>query len=479
MNLSYASIKELKQLISQKKISPTELAEHCVKRFGQFDGQIGSALEVFDVTSVVNASKSSGKLAGIPGFIKDNICQKDRIVSCGSKMLENYKAPYDATVIARLKGEGSLLLGRANMDEFAMGSSTETSAFKKTKNPWDTTKVPGGSGGGSAAAVAAGLVPYALGSDTGGSVRQPAAYCGGVGLKPTYGLVSRYGLVAYGSSLDQIGINTRSVEDCAEVLSVIAGHDERDSSSLSGGVKDYTQSLDGNLPAGLRIGVCQNMLDTEGMEPGVKAAIEQALQEYERLGAKIIPIALPSLDYSAATYFIISRAEAASNLARFDGVRYGLRSKKAETLSDLYQNTRHEGFGSNVRLRIMVGNYVLSAGYSGDFYINANKARQLMRHELTEAFKDVDLLLLPSQAAPAFAFDAFKNNALQMDLQDYYTCFANLTGVPALSVPCGFHQNLPIGFQLVGPHLSEELILKAAYAYQQQTDWHTKRPAGF
>jgi aspartyl-tRNA(Asn)/glutamyl-tRNA(Gln) amidotransferase subunit A len=479
MNLAYASIAELRALLAEKKITPAELLQYTHARFREHDPRIGSALEIFDAASTLAASQTTGSLAGIPGLIKDNICQKNRITSCASRMLASYQAPYDATVIDRLKEQGSLLVGRANMDEFAMGSSTETSAFQKTMNPWDVAKVPGGSGGGSAAAVAAGLVPYALGSDTGGSVRQPAALCGGVGLKPTYGLVSRYGLVAYGSSLDQIGINTRTVADCAEVLSVIAGHDKRDSSSLEQPRTDYTKSLTGSIPSGLRVGICKNMLEAEGVERGVYDAMQEAVREFERMGATISEISLPSLDYSAATYFIISRAEAASNLARFDGVRYGYRSDNAETLQELYQMSRREGFGDNVRLRILVGNYVLSAGYSGDFYINANKARQLMRDQLTEAFKQIDVLLIPSQPAPAFGFNAFKDNALQMDLQDYYTCFANLTGVPALSVPCGFVDNMPIGFQLVGPHLSESLLLQVGHAYQQQTAWHAAKPAGF
>lgn len=477
-NLAYASIKELRNLIKGKQISAHEVAEFFKQRFAQFDPKLRTSLEVFDTASIVRASADIGRLAGIPGLIKDNICQKDRALTCASKILEGYTASYDATVISRLKSEGSLLMGRANMDEFAMGSSTETSAFCKTVNPWNDGCVPGGSGGGSAAAVAAGLVPYALGSDTGGSVRQPSAFCNGTGYKPTYGLVSRYGLVAYGSSLDQIGINARSAEDCAEVLSVIAGNDNRDSSSLAVDKTDYTLGLTGDIK-GLRIGVCKNMLEAEGMEPEVQQLVTNAIKELEALGATVKEVTLPSLDYSAATYFILSRAEAASNLARFDGVRYGLRSQDAETLQELYQNTRHEGFGSNVRLRILVGNYVLSAGYAGDFYVNAQKARQLMRNELAAIFTEVDVLVTPIQAGPAFKFDAFKGNALQMDLQDYFTCFANITGVPAISLPCGFMQKMPIGFQIVGPHLADSLILNVAHAYQTRTNWHKQTPAGF
>lgn len=476
--LAFSSICELKKSLEKKEISSQELLSFFIDRFSKFDASIGSALEIFDKDSILDASKSQGMLTGIPGLIKDNISQNGRTLSCGSKILENFVATYDATVIARLKNEGALLIGRANMDEFAMGSSTETSAFQKTRNPWNLERVPGGSSGGSIAAVAAGFVPWALGSETGGSVRQPAAFCGIVGLKPTYGLLSRSGLVAYGSSIDQIGIATREVYDAALVLSAVAGHDPKDSTSLPIPKKDYTKMLDGKLPEGLRIGVVENALHAQGVDGEILNAIEQAITELTKLGAQIKRISLPTMDYSAATYFIISRAEAASNLARFDGVRYGLRSTDASSLASMYFNTRHDGFGAEVKTRILVGNYVLSAGHAAKFYANATKVQNLMLNEFSQAFKDVDALVMPVHPIPAFKFGAFDVDKLQMDLQDYFTCAANLIGSPALSVPCGFTRDkLPIGFQFVGPHLSEELLLKIAYAYEQQTPWHTMHPS--
>jgi aspartyl-tRNA(Asn)/glutamyl-tRNA(Gln) amidotransferase subunit A len=478
-NLSFASITELKAKLEKKEISAAELVDFFIKRFADHDKKLGSALEIFKADSITKQGKQRGVLNGIPGLIKDNICQKDRIASCASKILENYKATYDATIISRLRDEGALFLGRANMDEFAMGSSTETSAYQKTSNPWDTGRVPGGSSGGSAAAVAAGLVPWALGTETGGSVRQPAALCGIVGSKPTYGLISRSGLVAYGSSLDQVGVLTRNVYDNALVFSVMAGADPKDSSSLPEPKKDYTKSLKGILKEGLRIGVVENAIHAEGMENEVVKLLEEAIAQLKKLGAKIEYVKVPTFDYSAAVYFILSRAEAASNLARFDGVRYGHRSKKSDTLHDLYFNSRYEGFGKEVRRRIFIGNYVLSAGHHSEFYGNAQKVRTLMCRELKNVFGKVDLLLMPTQAAPAFKFGAFDQNRLQMDLQDYFTAPANITGAPAISIPCGFANKLPIGFQLVGPHLSEELIFQTAHAYEQSTPWHTMHPGGF
>lgn len=477
---SFATIKELRAALGSKKISYKEVRDACLARFDQHDPCIESALEVFAADTIELPANDDGLLAGIPGILKDNICQNNRTLTCGSKILENYTALYDATATTRLKKEGALLVGRANMDEFAMGSSTETSAFAKTKNPWNLNRVPGGSSGGSAAAVAAGLVPWSLGSSTGGSVRQPAAFCGIVGFKPTYGLVSRYGLVAYASSLDQIGVCTRTVYDNALVLSAIAGNDVRDSSTLDCKPQDFTQSLDGTMPHGLKIGIVENALHANGMDPEIVAAIEGVIKLYERMGAQIVRLKLPTLDYSAATYFIISRAEAASNLARFDGVRYGLRDKNAQSLDKMYSSTRSLGFGDEVKTRIIVGNYVLSAGHSGAFYDNAKKVQRLMRSEFAATFKEVDLLLMPTHPTPAFSFGAFDHDKLQMDLQDYFTCAANLAGIPAINLPCGFvKEGLPIGFQLVGPHLSENLLFQTAHAYEQQTAWHTMHPEGF
>jgi aspartyl-tRNA(Asn)/glutamyl-tRNA(Gln) amidotransferase subunit A len=480
-SFAFASISELKAQLANKTVTPAELVEFYVQRFAKYDHELGSALEVFDINSVLKDAKSTGFLAGIPGLIKDNICQNSRKASCASKMLENYVSTYDATVIKNLKEHGALLLGRANMDEFAMGSSNEHSAFKKCLNPWNNDCVPGGSSGGSAAAVAAGLVPWALGSDTGGSVRLPAAFCGIVGMKPTYGLVSRYGLIAYASSLDQIGVLTRSVQDNAQVLTAIAGYDKQDSTSLNIPKKDYASTVTNTLPEDFTIGVVDNALNAEGLDSEVKEAIDQVVKFYgENLNVKIKHFNLKSLDYSAAAYFIISRAEAASNLARFDGVRYGLRNPQAKNLYDMYADTRHDGFSEEVRLRIMVGNYVLSEGHAGAYYHSAQKVQQMIRQEFVETFKGVDLLIMPSQAMPAFKIGAFDKNKLQMDLQDYFTCFVNLAGLPAISVPCGFSKGgLPLAFQLIGSHLSEEKLYQAAYQYEQAHNWYKMHPAKF
>lgn len=479
-NYAFATIKELREALDAKKITSSELLDICLERFKKYDGTVLSALEVFDKESILKASAPQGPLAGIPGLIKDTICQKNRIASCSSKILENFECPYDATAVERLKQKGALLVGRANCDEFAMGSSGETSAYQKTTNPWDTSRVPGGSSSGSAAAVAAGLVPWSLGTETGGSVRQPAALCGIVGLKPTYGLVSRYGLIAYGSSLDQIGIFTRTVYDNALVLSAMAGQDTHDSTSLPVEPQDYTKELTGKIKPGMVIGVIDNALNAEGIDPEIVKAIEDAIKVYESLGATIKRISVPTLDYAAAVYFIISRAEAASNLARFDGVRYGYRDKSAKTLSEMYTKTRQRGFGDEVKARILIGNYVLSSGHADAYYNNAEKVRRLMRKEFTDQFKNVDLMLAPVHPAPAFKFGAFDNDKLQMDLQDYFTCAMNLVGIPALAFPCGMtSNNLPIGMQLIGPELSENLLFQAAHAYEQATPWHTKHPEAF
>ncbi len=481
-NLEFATIRELQAQLAAKKISREELLKACLDRFAKYDEQLGTALEIFDESSILARGQNNPNslLNNIPGLIKDNICQKDRNLTCASKILQGFKATYDATVTTNLKQAGALVVGRANMDEFAMGSSNEYSAYKKVANPWDMTRVSGGSSGGSIAAVAAGLVPWSLGSETGGSVRLPAAFCGIVGIKPTYGLVSRYGLVAYASSLDQVGVATRTVYDNALVLSQIAGHDAKDSTSAKRNKLDYTQNLtEPTLRSGLKIGIITNALNAEGVQPEISQALDQAIKHYEKLGAEIKPITLNTMDYSAAAYFIISRAEAASNLARFDGVRYGNRAQGIQNLNQLYAKTRGQGFGPDVRLRILVGNYVLSAGHAGDFYHNARKVQSLIRQELLACFKDVDVLLAPMHAAPAFKFGAL-DNSLEMDLLDYFTCFVNLAGVPAIALPCGFtKEQLPIGFQLIGPDFSEDLLYQTAHAYEQTNNWWNKQPAGF
>lgn len=478
-NVAFASVKELRNLLDSGEISADELLDLCIKRFERYDEQLGSALEIFDKDSIKNDMRTHGSLAGIPGLVKDVIAQKDRKLTCASKILRNFVSTFDATSVARMKAAGAACIGRANCDEFAMGSSNENSAYKVVHNPWDLSRVSGGSSGGSVAAVAAGLVPWALGTETGGSVRQPAAFCGIVGLKPTYGLVSRYGLVAYASSFDQVGIATRTVYDNALILSTIAGSDAHDSSSLPIKPHDYTGSMDGTLKKNMTIGVIDDALYAEGVDPEIVAAIETALKELEKLGATIKHVSLPVLSYGTATYVILSRAEAASNLSKFDGVRYGLRDMKAESLEEMYSSTRAQGFGSTVKHRILVGNYVLSAGHAAAFYKNAKKVQGLIRQGFTDLFKQVDLLVMPVSPTPAFKIGGI-TNPLEMDLQDYFTCPINVAGIPALAVPCGFtKQNLPIGFQFVGPHLSEELIYQTAHAYEQATPWHTMTPPGY
>ncbi len=474
---AFASIKTIREALEAGKISAAELLDYSLSRFATYDKSIGAALEIFDKEAILKASSMEGPLAGIPGIIKDNICQKDQITSCASKILENYRAPYSATVIKRLDAAGALRVGRANCDEFAMGSSTETSAYQMTYNPWDHSRVAGGSSGGSIASVAAGFVPWSLGSETGGSVRQPSALCGIVGLKPTYGLLSRYGLVAYASSLDQIGPATRYVYDNALVLSTMVGKDPNDATSRAVANKDYTFFCTGKLKEGFTLGVIENALGHEGFDPEVSQALEDAIKHYESLGANVKRISIPIMDHAAAVYFIVSRAEAASNLARFDGVRYGFRAPDALSLSDMYNRTRSEGFGDEVKARILVGMYVLSAGEANEYYKSAKKVQALMRDAYYEKFKEVDLLFAPVSPIPAFTVGEFADNTLALDLQDYFTASNNLTGTPALAVPCGFTKaGLPIGFQLIGPEFSEGELYRAAYAYEQSTEWHTKHP---
>lgn len=478
-NLAFATIQDLKKLIEKKEISQSEVLDFFIDRFAHHDKQLGSALEIFDKQSIEKYRAQTGLLSGIPGLVKDVIAQKNRKLTCASKILQGFSSTFDATAVERLKNAGAALIGRANCDEFAMGSSTESSAYQITRNPWDKTRVPGGSSGGSIAAVAAGLVPWALGTETGGSVRQPAAFCGIVGSKPTYGLISRYGLVAYASSFDQIGVATRSVYDNALIFSCIAGNDPHDSSSLPVSPKDYTATLDGKLRKGLVLGVVDDALHAEGVDPEIIDAIEQAVKELEKLGATVKRVSLPVLEYAASAYVILSRAEAASNLSKFDGVRYGLRDMDAQTLDAMYCKTRRKGFGAEVRRRIMIGNYVLSAGHAAAFYNNAKKVQALIKKGFLDLFKEVDLLVMPVTPNPAFKIGGI-TSSLQMDLQDYFTCPINVAGVPAVSIPCGFtKEHLPIGMQFVGPHLSEELIFNTAYAYELITPWHTMHPKEF
>jgi aspartyl-tRNA(Asn)/glutamyl-tRNA(Gln) amidotransferase subunit A len=474
---AFASIKTIKEALDSGKISAKELLGYYLTRFKKYDSTIGSAIELFDEEAILQASPLKGPLAGIPGIVKDNICQKGQITSCASKILQNYRAPYSATVIERLDKAGALRVGRANCDEFAMGSSTETSAYQMTYNPWDHGRVAGGSSGGSIAAVAAGFVPWSLGSETGGSVRQPSTLCGTVGLKPTYGLLSRYGLVAYASSLDQIGICTRYVYDNALVMSAMVGRDPNDATSLEPSDKNYMAKLTGKLKDGFTLGVIENALDREGFDPEVSQALEDAIKQFEKLGAKIKRIQLPIMEHADAVYFMVSRAEAASNLARFDGVRYGFRAQGSHLLSEMYTRTRTEGFGEEVKARILVGMYVLSAGHANEYYESAKKVQAHMRDAFCAASKEVDLFFAPVSPIPAFKIGQFKDNSLALDLMDYFTALINLTGTPGLAVPCGFTKaGLPIGFQLLGPDFSEGELFQAAYAYEQSTEWHTKHP---
>jgi aspartyl-tRNA(Asn)/glutamyl-tRNA(Gln) amidotransferase subunit A len=481
INPAHASVKELRAALAEKQLSREELVAWSHQAITKHDPYLGSVLELFDESSVLRGAPE-GFLQGIPGIVKDNICMRDRIMSCGSRMLKNYRAPYDATAVTKLRAQGGLMLGRGNCDEFAMGSSNETSSYYPVRNPWDPTRVAGGSSGGPIAAVAAGFVSWALGSETGGSVRQPAAWCGIVGSKPTYGLVSRYGLTAYASSLDQIGVATRTVYDNALILSLIAGREKpigNDSTAHELPVGySLTQQLTGKIQPGLRVGILVQALQAHGVSSEVTCALETVGEELKKLGATLTAIELPSMELAAATYFVISRAEAASNLARFDGIRYGHRSQQAKTLEETYTLSRSEGFGDEVQRRILIGNYVLSHGHADAFYQRAQNAQARMRADCAAAFEKVDLILAPVTPSEAFKLGACSTNSLQLDLQDYFTCFANLVGMPAVSFPCGFTTSgMPIGVQLMGPHFSEALIMQTAYAYEQATPWHTMRPS--
>ncbi len=410
--------------------------------------------------------KASLTLAGIPIAIKDNICVRGMQTSCASRILGPYHPPYNATAIERLLNAGAVIIGKTNCDEFAMGSSNENSAFGPVKNPWDTSRVPGGSSGGSAAAVAAGIVPVALGSDTGGSVRQPAALCGVIGLKPTYGRISRYGLVAFGSSLDQIGVFARNATDAATILQVIAGRDVHDATTADVPVPSYAEELTADVK-GKRIGVSRTLLG-EGLDEEVRTAIESAIDAYKDLGAEIVDVELPNAKYAIAVYYIIATAEASSNLARYDGVRYGFRAEEAPALRDMYRKTRDEGFGPEVKRRIMLGTYVLSAGYYDAYYLKAQKVRMLLRQDFARAFENCDVWLTPTTPTPAFKFGEKVDDPLAMYLNDIYTVTANLAGVPGISVPCGLSsEGLPIGMQLLGPYWSEGRLLRLAHVYQQ------------
>ena len=478
-----ATLGELGAALAAKKISSVELTRACLERIERHGRELNAFISVdgaqaLERAKAADASRARGEgsaLTGIPIAHKDVLCTRALRTTCGSRMLENYVSPYDAYVVERLERAGTVLVGKCNMDEFAMGSSTEHSYFGPARNPWDKRLVPGGSSGGSAAAVAARLVPMATGTDTGGSIRQPAAFSGVCGLKPTYGLVSRYGLVAFASSLDQAGPIAKSAADLALLMSVMAGFDPRDSTSIDRPAEDYARFLATGVK-GLRIGVPKEYFG-EGIEPGVRRAVEDALRWYESQGAKRVDLELPNSPLGVAVYYVIAPAEASSNLSRFDGVRYGHRAKGYRDLMDMYCRTRAEGFGTEVKQRILVGTYVLSHGYYDAYYLQAQKVRRLIARDFVEAFKRCDLILGPTSPTTAFAIGAQASDPVQMYMNDIFTVSAPLAGIPALSIPCGFDEKgLPVGLQLTGPHFSEARLIGAAHRYQQATDWHLKVP---
>jgi aspartyl-tRNA(Asn)/glutamyl-tRNA(Gln) amidotransferase subunit A len=435
------------------------------------------ALDAAKRADAARAAGNAGVLNGLPIVHKDIFCTRDVLTTCGSKMLQDFVSPYDATVVERLQDAGAVMLGKANMDEFAMGSSNETSFFGNVHNPWGLGYSPGGSSGGSATSVAARLAPAATATDTGGSIRQPAALTGTVGFKPTYGRVSRYGMIAFASSLDQAGTITRSVEDAALMLGVMAGFDPRDSTSIEHDVPDYLAGLTGSLK-GLRVGIVKQHFDA-GLEEHTGNAVKDALKVLESQGATLVEVDLPNLDLSVPTYYVVAPAECSSNLSRFDGVRFGHRAKDPQDLFDLYCRSRGEGFGAEVKRRIMTGTYVLSAGYYDAYYLQAQKVRQLIADDFRKAFRDVDVIAGPTTPTPAFKLGDKTDDPITMYLNDIYTIGANLAGLPAMSVPCGFVDSLPVGLHLVGPHFGEEVLLRAAHQYQQQTDWHEACPEDF
>jgi aspartyl-tRNA(Asn)/glutamyl-tRNA(Gln) amidotransferase subunit A len=478
------SIRELHQQLVKKEKKAVEITTEYLERIETVEGKVKSFLTLtgdraLDQAKAVDAKIAQGEtiglLEGIPIAIKDNLCTKGITTTCGSQILANFVPPYESTVTQKLANLGTILLGKTNLDEFAMGSSTENSAFQITANPWDLTRVPGGSSGGSAAAVAASECVVALGSDTGGSIRQPASFCGVVGLKPTYGLVSRYGLVAYASSLDQIGPLSKSVEDTAIMLKAIAGHDPKDSTSLKVEIPDYPSLLKPELPK-VKIGIIKETFG-EGLNPEVETAVKQAIEHWENLGATVTTVSCPRFRYGLPAYYIIAPSEASANLARYDAVKYGLRTE-ADTLLSMYTKTRAQGFGTEVKRRIMLGTYALSAGYYDAYYIKAQKVRTLIKQDFEQAFADVDVLVCPTSPVTAFSAGEKTADPLSMYLLDLMTIPVNLAGLPALSVPCGFDQKgLPIGVQLIGNVLSEALLLQIAYSYEQSTEWHKKNPS--
>ncbi len=485
--LNQLTISELQQRLVSREVSARQAVQSCLEQIKRVDGQVKaflsydeadalSAADAVDKLIAGGATPATHPLLGAPIGVKDVLAVKGHPLNCASKILGNFISPYDATVIEKLRAAGAIVFGRLNMDEFAMGSSTENSAFFTTRNPWDTTRIPGGSSGGSAAAVAADECAASLGSDTGGSIRQPAALCGCVGLKPTYGRVSRYGLVAFASSLDQIGPFTKDVRDSALLLRAISGYDDKDSTSIPEPVPDYAAALDGNI-RGLKIGLPKEYF-ISGLSKDVSDAVNAAVKKLTELGAEVVEISLPHTEYAAATYYIIAPAEASANLARFDGIRYGARVAGADPL-ELYSKTRGQGFGPEVKRRIILGTYVLSSGYYDAFYLRAQKVRTLIRQDFIKAFEQVDAIVTPTTPTPAFKIGEKSDDPIQMYLSDVFTISCNLAGICGLSLPCGFSANpkLPIGLQLLGKPFGESTILKIAHAYEQSTEWHKEKPS--
>ncbi len=476
------TLKELGKALTEKKISSVELTQLHLDRIARLNPEINAFITVDAQKSLAQAraadarlaAGNAGPLTGIPIAQKDIFCAQGWLTTCGSKMLGNFVSPYDATVITKFDVAGAVNLGKTNMDEFAMGSSNETSHFGAVKNPWDVKRVPGGSSGGSAAAVASLMAPAATGTDTGGSIRQPAALCNLTGLKPTYGVVSRWGMIAFASSLDQACPMARTAEDCGLMLNAMAGFDEKDSTSLERSAEDYLRDLEKPL-AGLKIGLPKEFFG-EGCDAGVMACVQDAIAEYRKLGAETVEISLPNMQHGVAAYYVIAPAEASSNLSRFDGVRYGYRAPEYGDLADMYQKSRAQGFGAEVKRRILIGTYVLSHGYYDAYYLQAQRIRRLIAQDFVDAFRHCDVIMGPTSPCTAFGLGEKSADPVQMYLSDIYTIAVNLAGLPGMSVPCGFSAGLPVGLQLIGDYFAEARLLNMAHRYQQATDWHLKSP---
>ena len=484
MNLNELTIAEARERLQRREITSVQLTQAVLDRIQAVDDRVGAFITVAAESALDQARAADKRLAegkaapltGIPLSIKDIICTRDLRTTCASRMLHNFVPQYDATVIEKLRKEGAVIVGKVNMDEFGMGSSTEHSAIKTTRNPWDLSCIPGGSSGGSAAAVAADMCLGSLGSDTGGSIRQPASHCGVVGLKPTYGRVSRFGLVAFASSLDQVGVLTKSVPDCALLLKAIAGHDERDSTSAPEPIPDYNQAFKQGLE-GITIGLCREYDSSEGVDPDVTAAVTGAVKKLESMGARCVEVSLPHAEYAVAAYYVLSPAEASSNLARYDGVKYGLREASADNLLQMYKTTRSRGFGREVQRRILIGTYCLSAGYYDAYYKKASQVRSLIADDFKKAFTMCDLIVSPVAPTPAFPIGSKKDDPLTMYLSDIFTLSTNLAGLPGMSVPCGFSaQGLPIGLQLTGGYFDESTLMRVAWNFEQAAGVRGQKP---